>query len=270
MKVMGKAISIIVLCVIILTLVLCVALYSLGGYLLKAGIEIGGTKALGVVVEVGDVQLSIRKGIIGITNLVVRNPQGYTNKELLVLGRGVIRADVRTLLSDVVHIREIRLDDVNLTIEQKMLSNNLQDVIGSLKTEKEGGGEPSGKKLQIDSLEINGIKVKVKLLPVPGGADTVTLNLAPIRMKNLGSDNKLDTGILAGKIMLAVTEGIAEQGVGVLPAQTISAMKSTLGKTVKAGKAAAEEGKKILDTGKDLGTEAIKGFKGLLKPKEKK
>jgi hypothetical protein len=220
----------------------------LGGNLLKAGIEAAGTKALGVVVKVGNVQLSIRKGIIGIRDLVVKNPPVYANKELLVLGRGMISADLRTLLSDVVHIREIKLEDVNLTIEQKMLSNNMQDVIGSLKTGKEGSGKPSGKKLQIDSLEINGIKVKVKLLPVLGRADTVTLNLAPIKMKNLGSDNKLDTGILAGKIMLAVTEGIAEQGVGVLPAQMVNTMKSTLDKTIGVGKAAAEKSKEILET----------------------
>jgi hypothetical protein len=270
MKVIGKAISIVVLCVIILTLVLYGVLYSMGEYLLKAGIESAGTKALGVVVEVGDVQLSIRKGIIGITNLVVKNPPGYTNKELLILGQGVISADVRTLLSDVVHIRELKLDDVNLTIEQKMLSNNLQDVIGSLKSGKGEGREPSGRKLRIDTLEISGVRIKVKLLPVPGGADTVTLNLAPIRMKNLGSDNRLDTGMLAGKIMLAVAEGVAEQGVGVLPAQMVNTMKSTLGKTIGASKAAAEKGKEILDVGKDLGSEAIKGLKSLLKPKKKK
>ena len=270
MKIRAKTISIIVLCVIILTLVLWVVLYSLGGYLLKTGIETAGTKALGVAVEVGDVQLSIRKGIIGITNLVVKNPPGYANKELLVLGQGTLNFNVRTLLSDVVHIRELKLDDVNLTIEQKMLSNNLQDVIGSLKSGKGEGREPSGRKLRIDTLEITGIKVKVKLLPVPGRADTVTLNLAPIRMKNLGSDNKLDAGILAGKIMLAVAEGVAEQGVGVLPAQMVDTMKSTLGKTINAGKAAAEKGKKILDAGKDLGSEAIKGLKSLLKPKEEK
>ena len=270
MKAASKIISIIVLCIIVLVLVLCGVFYLSGERLLKAGIETAGTKALGVAVEVGDVQLSIRKGMIGIRDLVVKNPPGYAHKELLVLGHGVIIADVKSLLSDVVRIRELKLENVNLTIEQKVLSNNLQDVIGSLKAKKDEAGKPSGKKLRIDTLEITGVRVKVKLLPVPGKADTVTLNLAPIRMKNLGSDDKIDTGILVSKIMLAITEGIAEQGVGVLPKQMVETMTSTLDKTIDAGKAAAEESKKILDTGEDLGAEVIERFKGLLKPGEEK
>ena len=270
MKAASKIISIIVLCIIVLVLVLCGVFYLSGEHLLKAGIETAGTKALGVAVEVGDVQLSIRKGMIGIRDLVVKNPPGYAHKELLVLGHGVIIADVKSLLSDVVRIRELKLENVNLTIEQKALSNNLQDVIGSLKAKKDEAGKPSGKKLRIDILEITGVRVKVKLLPVPGKADTVTLNLAPIRMKNLGSDDKLDTGILVSKIMLAITEGIAEQGVGVLPEQMVKTMTSTLDKTIGVGKTAAEKGKEILDVGKDLGTEVIEGFKGLLKPGEEK
>ena len=244
--------------------------YLLGGHLLKAGIETAGTKALGVVVDVGDVQLSIRKGMIELRDLVVKNPPGYAHKELLVLGQGTIIVDVKSLLSDVVRIRELKLENMNLTIEQKVLSNNLHDVIGSLKAKKGKAKEPSGKKLQIETLEINNIKVKVKLLPVPGRADTITIDLAPIRMKNLGSDNKLDTGRLASKIMLAVAEGLAVQGVGVLPEKMVKTMISTLDKTLDVGKAAAEESKKILDTGGNLGTEVIEGFKGLLKPKEKK
>lgn len=270
MKAASKIISIIVLCIIVLVLVLGGVFYLSGEHLLKAGIETAGTKALGVAVDVGDVQLSIRKGMIGIRDLVIKNPPGYAHKELLVLGHGVIIADVKSLLSDVVHIKELKLENVNLTIEQKALSNNLQDVIGSLKAKKDEAGEPSGKKLRIDTLEITGVSVKVKLLPVLGKADTVTLNLAPIRMKNLGSDDKLDTGILVSKIMLAITEGIAEQGVGVLPEQMVETMTSTLDKTIDAGKATAEKGKEILDVGKDLGTEVIEGFKGLLKPGEEK
>jgi len=154
MKAASKIISIIVLCIIVLVLVLCGVFYLSGEHLLKAGIETAGTKALGVAVEVGDVQLSIRKGMIGIRDLVVKNPPGYAHKELLVLGHGVIIADVKSLLSDVVRIRELKLENVNLTIEQKALSNNLQDVIGSLKAKKDEAGKPSGKKLRIDILEI--------------------------------------------------------------------------------------------------------------------
>ncbi len=270
MKALSKTISIIVLLVIVLVLVLWGVFYLSGEHLLKAGIEKAGTKALGVVVDVGDVKLSIRKGTIGIRDLVVKNPPGYAHKELLVLGQGMISADVKSLLSDVVHIRELKLENMNLTIEQKVLSNNLQDVIGSLKAKKDEAKKPSGKKLRIDTLEITGVKAKVKLLPVPGKADTVTLDIAPIRMKNLGSDNKLDTGILVSKIMLAVAEGLAVQGVGVLPEKMVKTMTSTLGKTLDVGKTAAEESKKILDTGEDLGTGIIEGFKGLLKPKKKK
>jgi hypothetical protein len=270
MKAKSKSTGVIVLCVIILILVLWWIFYLLGEYLVKVHIERAGAKTLGVAVEVGDLDFSIRKGTIRIRNLVVKNPPGYVHNELFVLGQAMASADVRTLLSDVVHIKELKLENMNLTIEQKGLSNNLQDVINSLKAKREEAGKPSGKKLRVDTLEIAGITVKVKLLPVPGKADTVTLNLPPIRMENLGSDGKLSTGKLASKITLAIAGGVAVQGVGVLPEKMVTTMKSTLDKTIDVGKAAAEGGKKILDKGKDVGTGVVEGFKGLLKPKEEK
>jgi len=97
----------------------------------------------------------------------------------------------------------------------------------------------------------------------PGKADTVTLDIAPIKMTNLGSDSKLDAGILSAKIMLAIAEGVTEQGVGVLPEEIIGTMQSTLKRTVDLGKAATKEAEKILDVGKD----ALDIFKGLTKPK---
>jgi hypothetical protein len=121
--------------------------------------------------------------------------------------------------------------------------------------------QPSGKKLHIDTLELSDVRVKVKLLPVPGKADTVTLKLAPIKMTNLGGDNKLDTAALAGKILAAIAEGVAEQGAGILPDDMVGAMKSTLAKT-------AELGKEAIKTTEDLGKGLTEGLKGLLKPKK--
>ena len=88
-------------------------------------------------------------------------------------------------------------------------------------------------------------------------------------MENLGSDDKLDTAKLTGKILVAIASGVAKQGAGVLPVDIIKTMKSTLDKTIELGKTAAEEAGKIIDTGKDVGTEVIEGFKDLLKPRKK-
>jgi hypothetical protein len=170
-------------------------------------------------------------------------------------------------------VKELKLDGMDLVIEQKALSNNLQEVVGSIgskekkRAEDKEAAEPSGKNLQIGELEISNIRVKVKLLPVPGKPGTVTLNLAPIKMSNLGTESKLSTGILASKIMLAIAAGVAEQGVGVLPKEMVSTMKSALGKTLDLGKTAAEKGGKLIEEGKDAGKGIIEGFKGLLKPK---
>jgi len=274
MKAASKTLKLIVLSIVVLLLILVVAFYFFSGYLLRVGIETAGTRALGVGVYVDDVDLSILGGTVEIDGLIVKNPPGYAYEDLLELGQGKVTAKLGSLLADTVRIKELKLDGIDLVIEQKALSNNLQDVVSSIsskkkkKAEDKERAEPSGKKLQIGELEISNIRVKVKLLPVPGKADTVTLNLDAIKMSNLGTDSKLSTGILASKIMLAIADGVAEQGVGVLPKEMVKTMKSALGKTIDLGKTATEEGKKLLEEGRDSGKELIEGFKSLLKPKK--
>ncbi len=264
MKAVSKTLRVVGLAGIIVLVLLVAAFYLFSGYLLRVGIETAATKALGVGVYVDDVDLSVLGGRVEIEGLVVKNPAGYAHEDLLTLGKGRVAASVGSLLADTVVVKELKLDGIDLVIEQKALSNNLRDVISSIGSKKKETAEPAGKKLQISELEISNIRVKVKLLPVPGKADTVTLNLSPIKMSNLGTDRKLSTGILASKIMLAIADGVAEQGVGVLPKEMVSRMKSALGQTIGLGKTVAEEGEKLIEDGKEI----IEGFKGLLKPKK--
>ena len=258
-----------ILFVIVLLVILWAAFYLFGGQILKTGIETAATKALDVGVKVGNVGLSIFRGEVEIKNLVVNNPAGYTHKNLLTLDDGQVTASIGSLLSDTVHIKQIKLDGIELTIEQKVLSNNLQDVIKTVSAKQQKPeSEPAkaGKKLHIDKLEITNIHVKAKLLPVPGKADTVSLTLSPITMTNLGTDNKLSTVVLVNKILMAIAEGVTKQGAGVLPENIVGTMKSILNKTIDIGKTATKESEKVIDTGKDI----VEGFKGLLRPKEEK
>jgi hypothetical protein len=268
MKAVKKILKLAVLSIIILFVILGAAFYLFGEYLLKVGIETAATEALSVGVNINDLDILILKGTVEIDGLIVKNPAGYTYENLLELGHGRVMANIGSFLGDTVRIKELKLDGINLVIEQKALSNNLQDVISSIPAEDEQGPEPPGKKLQIDNLEITNVTVKAKLLPVPGKADTITLKLDPIQMTNLGSDDKLDVAKLSGKILLAIATGVAEQGAGLLPEGMTDTMKATLSKTAELGKAAAKEGEKLIEEGKDVGKELVEGFKGLLKPKK--
>jgi hypothetical protein len=267
-----KIVWVVLLVIIVLAAVAAIVVDIFAERALKAGIEVAATKALNVGVSVGKVDLEIFAGRLNIGNLLVNNPPGYKYDRLLELKNARIEIDVKSLLSEQVSIKAIKLDGVNLVLEQRGVSgNNLQDVIKTVSDRRKAKGEPEKgrKKLHIKSLEISDITVQAKLLPVPGKADTVTLKPDPIVMTDLGSDNKLDTAELFGRILMAIVTGVASKGTGILPEDMTSAMKSTLGTTIELGKAATKEGKKLLEEGRGRGEELIDGLKGLLKKPDK-
>lgn len=277
MKKTLKILRVVAIVILIVVLLISIAIQTFAGKALRIGIEAGATKALNVGVTLDDADISILAGQVELQGLAINNPPGYQHKKLLQLKYGKVKVDIGSLMSDTVKIKEIKFDGVDVTIEQRGVSgNNLQDIINSLpkadekpQPEPETAEEKPAKNLEIQTLEITNITVHAKLLPVPGKADTVTIKIDPIRMENLGSDDKLDTAKLTGKILVAIASGVAKQGAGVLPENMTDAMQSTLNQTLELGKAATEEGKKLLEEGKDVGTGIIEGFKGLLKPKEK-
>ena len=272
MKNARKILRIVLLGIVVLVVVIVLAIHLFGNIVLKTGIETAAGRTLNVGVGIDNMDFSILGGKVSFQGLVIDNPPGYQHDKLLEVGNACIAVSIGSLLKDTVNIKEIMLDDVNVVLEQKgVTGNNLQDVIKAI---PEGQAEPDekeekpAKKLRIDTLEITNVTVKAKLLPVPGKADTITLKLNPIRMTDLGSDEKMDVAKLSSKILLAIATGVAEQGVGKLPEGMTDAMKATLSKTAELGKAAAEEGKKLLEEGKDTGKDLIEGFKGLLKPRK--
>ena len=277
MKKTLKVLRTVVIVVLVLILVVSIAIQLFAGAALKIGIEAGATKALNVGVTLGDADLSILAGRVELQDLVINNPPGYKHENLLELKHGKINVDIGSLMSDTIKIEEIRFDGIDVVLEQKGISgNNIQDIINALpkadekpRPEPETTEEKPAKNLEIQTLEITNITVHAKLLPVPGKVDTVTIKIDPIRMENLGTDSKMDVATLTGKILVAVAKGIAKQGAGLLPEDMTAAMNATLDKTKELGKAATEEGKKLLEEGKDVGTGILEGFKGLLKPKEK-
>jgi len=283
---MVKTARIVGLVVLILIVVLAIAFHLFGTKAIKIGVEVGATKALKVPVALEDVSLSLLAGKAGLTNLIVDNPPGYQNEKMLELGNAQVDLDVGSVLSETVNIEDILLENVSMTLEQKGLTNNIQEVLNGMsrestepEAEKKAPSEKPAKKLLIKKLRINEVAVKVKLLPIPGKDDTLTMKIAPITMTELGSEDKVDMAVLASKILLAIVEGIAEQGAGILPDDIIGPMGETLKNLGAATRAVLEEAEEVAKEGQEatekilkdtqkVGEDLKKGLDDLFKPKE--
>ena len=290
----AKTLRITGIVILTLILVLVIAFHLFGTKAIKIGIEAGATHALKVPVAVEDVSLSILAGKAGIKNLIIDNPSGYKNEKMLELGQARVDLDMGSVLSETVRIEDILLENVSVVLEQKGLTNNIQEVLNGIssepaepKTEEEQPSEKSSKKLLIKKLQINGVAVNVKLLPLPGKTDTIVLKLEPITMTDLGSDNKMDIAVLTNKILLAIVSGISKQGAGILPDEIIKPLGDSLkilgaateavleetGKVLEEGgkaiKEVGETGKQVLDETKKVGEDIKKGLDDLFKPKPK-
>jgi hypothetical protein len=255
MKSAKKIITYVAVSIVVILLVLIIGFSLFGASMIKAVVEKTASSTLGVPVTVKSIGLSILSGKVEIKGLVVNNPPGYANPTLLELGDGVVNLDIGSLMSNTIKIQLVKLDNTKLTIEQKGLTNNLNEILDKLpKGEKEATPktEKPGKNLTVNKLEITNTNVRVKLLPIPGKSDTVSLKLDPIVMENLGTDKKLSVSSLVAKVMGALASGVAKQGAGVLPDDMVKGIGSTLGKATELGKGATEAGKN-----------AVEGIKGI-------
>ncbi|MDT8302274.1 MAG: AsmA family protein [Sedimentisphaerales bacterium] len=244
----------IVLVILVLTAAIVIVVNLFADRAVKAGIESTATEALKVEVSVSDVDLSIVSGKLVLQNFSIGNPPAYQHDKLLVLRNTEIEIEAKSLLSDVVNIRQIRIDHVDVTIEQLSVSeNNLHDVVQAASEITD-----EWKKLRIDNLEISEITVKVDLMTDTEQTEPVTLALSPIRMTNLGRDNKMDIAALLKEIILAIADSVVEEGIGVLPADIVGSMTSTLSKTINLGT-------RIMEGKEDIGREITEGLRNLLK-----
>jgi hypothetical protein len=275
-KMLKKVLSILGIAIVAMVVLLVIVLTLFGNQALKIGIETGATSALKVGVSLNSAKLSIFGGSVELDGLKVQNPAGYQHPEFLTLAKAAVSLNIKSLLSDTIEIQKIQFDEIQLTLEQKGLTtNNLQEILDALPKSDEKAATPeakpkTGKKMLIRELAINGVQVRAKLLPVPGKADTITLRLNPIVMKDLGSDKPINTAELSAKILKAIAGGIAEQGKDLLPTDMINSIGSGLaGQGIKVLETAGQTGEGILKGAGGVGKEATDALKGIFQKKEK-
>ncbi len=267
MKKLLRAILYLIGVLVILAIIGVVTAVLLANRAVKTAVETAGTKTLNVRVTVGQAKASLLSGTVALQDTTVANPPGYQGAALLKLKQVNLKADTKSLLSKEVLIKDMKLDNMEVFVEQQGLQNNLYQVIKPLRESH----QPTGKSLVIDNLTLTNVTVHVSMTALAGKTQNADLKLDSIAMGDLGRSEKMDTAVLIGKILLAVAQGIAEKGSGILPKDMAGDLSSALDKAVDIGKTILTPGGKTPD-GKQqdsLGKSVTDGIKGLLGGKKK-
>ena len=243
MKKAKKWILRIVVGFVALLIVVVVLAFVMINHIAKAGIEQGGSYALGVPTTVNTVDLSIFSGRFDMNGLQVDNPPGYKGEYLMHSGTFDLKLQPATVLSDTVVIDSFLLDGLDVTIEKDLKGSNVQVDMDHL---KQLGGKPAGepgqqppaqekpgKKVKVNDIVIRNVSAKFYIL----GGPPITVPVPEVHLQDVSSGGEGGTTVpeLMGKIFTAILAAVAEQAekAGV-PLDAVNNLKDQVASTASA------------------------------------
>ena len=164
-------------------------LYKGKDWIIRDAIVSATEKATGVNVHLGSIRVELTKGDGQLKDFRLGNPKGFSREELLSIGKGTVDLDLKSIASPVVRIQKVDLNDVSILFEGSGKRNNMNALkaqVNERSSRPEKGKSEQEKKLKIDSLVMNDVKLDVR---TSGIVKVGKLNLGTIRMNNLGGSN---------------------------------------------------------------------------------
>ncbi len=131
----------------VLAAIVAGVIYVLGNInqIVKEVVETVGPEVTQTSVTLRDVDIKLTKGSGELKHFVVGNPAGYSSPYLLKWDTIGVAIDPKSVRSDVVVINDVTVKGVNIKVEQKGLSTNVQALLDNLpKSDKKGGGANGG------------------------------------------------------------------------------------------------------------------------------
>lgn len=183
-----KAIKILIKAVVVIAILAVLALLAMPvwfGPVVKTTANSVAPSVLKTDFHLGHLSLNPYTARFELGDMQLSNPEGYSEKYAATVGEVAFDAETLSLMTDVIHIEEIKVKDVFVSIVSKDGVGNFKQIQYNLaggkekyeaaqaKKEAEKPAEaeksaeaPSEKKVIIDHLEISGIKIKLGILPI--------------------------------------------------------------------------------------------------------
>ena len=206
-------------------------------------IERGASERLGVVTEIRSLLLRPISGILSLRGLSIENPPGYAGS-FLVVERTRADLDVTTLRREVIEVREISLDGVEVTLEHARGGSNYDAIVSKL-GEREPSTESAGPSVRVRDLYVRNITAHLRLAP----AAPLTVEIPEIHLQALGGPGGASSGQITAEVVRAILTSVATEVPGV-PLAFAGRLITGLGLSGAAEKL-REAGERGLDAARD-------------------
>ena len=262
MKKLGKMLVGILIVLVVVLLAAVLTLPMTIGPIVKTAASVGGPKALGVPVSVGDVKLSPLAGSLTISQVKVGNPQGYSDKDAFAVEKVEIGLNLKSLMSDTIVVKKIQVDAPAIVFESKDGKSNFDTMLGNAKKSseeekaKKTDEKKAGKKVVIEEFSLNNAKVSYASGLTMGKALTIPLPSVTVRDigKKSGGTSFVDA---LTEIMNGILNGLTQAVTGVTGAAG-DMLKSLSGSASDTAKGATDSLKNVTSGAADTASDAAK------------
>ncbi len=231
-----KWIKRIVLAVVLLIVIAVGIVFFSIDRIIKSQVQTQATSQLNLKTDLGSAALSLFGGKLGLHELQIASPKGYTAPHMLEVGDTNVAVSYGQLRNQPVHVNSIRIDKPKLVIEQK-------DGVFNFKKAMEGmpKGEPAPAKdeksqplkLIIDDLTVTNADVVVRP-NLPGLSNDITVTVPSLTMKNIGSGEGNTNGAAVKDVVMQLISALAANATesGGLPDQLKNILKTDVNQVV--------------------------------------
>ena len=182
--------------------------------IVKQSVETVGPEVTETHVGLRDVDIELLDGKGELNHFVIGNPQGFSSEHLIKWDTIRVQIDPMSVKEDVVVIKDITIEGVNIIAEQKGTRTNLQALLdtlqghsgGSAVSPDEGGGQGGGSDVRLALEHLHFADNSIDFVTENFGS--YTLDLPAFELNNIGDKN---TGLTPAEFGIAIVEPLLKQ-----------------------------------------------------------
>ncbi|HSZ56657.1 MAG TPA: hypothetical protein VK797_13400 [Tepidisphaeraceae bacterium] len=224
----------IILAVVLLVVIVVVVIYLNIGRIVRTAVQTQASSSLNLQTTLDSVSLSLFGGKLGLHQLDVASPHGYSAPHMLEVGDTNVAVSYGQLRNQPVHVASITIDKPTLVIEQQNGVLNFKKAMDQMpKSDTTSSSGQESMKLIIDELTVKDAQVVIRP-NLPGMSNEITVPVSSIVMKNVGSGDGAQNGAAMKDVVMQVITALAgnASGSGALPAQLKELMNANIGQTM--------------------------------------